>query len=245
MKQYEAVIKVMEDNGGYATLGYLYQEVFKVPGVIWRSKTPFANIRRIVQDERFFFKIRPGLWALNSHKNILPEEILALRQKSKNEKNFFIHSCYQGLILEIGNLFENQTYIPNQDRRKKFLNKKLEEISTLKNIYPFSFDEIVKISKTIDVIWFNQRKMPKCFFEIEHSSDIKTSLLKFVELQDFHSKFVIVANEVRRNELEKNLNLSAFNEIKKRVEFWSYDFVSNLHAKTYEYYSIAGKINFY
>jgi hypothetical protein len=69
MKQYEAVIKVMEENGGFATLGYLYHEVLKVPGVEWKTKTPFASIRRIVQDGRFFFKIKPGLWALLSHKN--------------------------------------------------------------------------------------------------------------------------------------------------------------------------------
>jgi len=63
MKQYEAVIKVMENNGGYATLGFLNQEVLKIKDCIWLTKTPFASIRRIVQDERFFFKIRPGLWA--------------------------------------------------------------------------------------------------------------------------------------------------------------------------------------
>ncbi|HHJ07570.1 MAG TPA: hypothetical protein ENK24_08725, partial [Anaerolineae bacterium] len=63
MKQYEAVIKVMEENGGFATLGYLNQHTFEIPDVIWRTKTPYASIRRIVQDKRFFFKIRPGLWA--------------------------------------------------------------------------------------------------------------------------------------------------------------------------------------
>jgi len=30
MKQYEAVIEVMKANGGYSTLGNLYQEVFKI-----------------------------------------------------------------------------------------------------------------------------------------------------------------------------------------------------------------------
>ncbi len=54
MKQHEAVIQVMKKNGGYATLGYLYKNALKVPGVIWKTKTPFASIRRIVQDERFF-----------------------------------------------------------------------------------------------------------------------------------------------------------------------------------------------
>lgn len=57
MKQHEAVIKIMEQNGGFATLGYLNQTVLKVPNVEWKTKTPFASIRRIVQDERFFFKI--------------------------------------------------------------------------------------------------------------------------------------------------------------------------------------------
>ena len=66
MKQHEAVIQVMQKNGGYATLGYLYQHVRDVPGVEWKTQTPFASIRRIVQDPRYFFKIRPGLWALNS-----------------------------------------------------------------------------------------------------------------------------------------------------------------------------------
>jgi len=60
MKQYEAVIEVMEENGGYATLGFLNQKVLKIKDCKWNTKTPFASIRRIVQDPRFFFKIKPG-----------------------------------------------------------------------------------------------------------------------------------------------------------------------------------------
>ena len=56
MKQHEAVIQVMKENGGFATLGYLYQNVLKIKDCIWETKTPFATIRRIVQDDRFFFK---------------------------------------------------------------------------------------------------------------------------------------------------------------------------------------------
>lgn len=51
MKQREAVIKVVEENGGLATLGHLNQNVLKVPNCEWKTKTPFASIRRIVQDE--------------------------------------------------------------------------------------------------------------------------------------------------------------------------------------------------
>jgi hypothetical protein len=59
MKQHEAVVEVMKKNGGFATLGLLYRKALEIPGVSWKTKTPFASIRRIVQDKRFFFKIRP------------------------------------------------------------------------------------------------------------------------------------------------------------------------------------------
>ncbi|PKP58350.1 hypothetical protein CVT91_08710 [Candidatus Atribacteria bacterium HGW-Atribacteria-1] len=52
MKQRDAVIKVMEGKGGYTTLGLLYQEALNVPGVTWKTKTPFASIRRIIQDDK-------------------------------------------------------------------------------------------------------------------------------------------------------------------------------------------------
>ncbi len=42
MKQYEAVIETLERFGGIATLGTLYQEVFKIKDCVWNTKTPFA-----------------------------------------------------------------------------------------------------------------------------------------------------------------------------------------------------------
>lgn len=49
MKQNEAVILTLEKLGGVATLGQLNQEVFKIKECEWKTKTPFASIRRIVQ----------------------------------------------------------------------------------------------------------------------------------------------------------------------------------------------------
>ena len=116
MKQYEAVIKVMEDNGGFATLGHLYQNVLKVPGCDWKTKTPFASMRRIVQDERFFFKIKPGLWALKSHRNSIPNEMLVTKDRTPKQFDF-THSYYQGLIVQLGNLQEYETFIHEYEER--------------------------------------------------------------------------------------------------------------------------------
>lgn len=244
MKQHEAVIKIMEQNGGFATLGYLNQTVLKVPNVEWKTKTPFASIRRIVQDERFFFKIKPGLWALLSYRKKLPLEIFPNTITSKTEQEIFNHSYYQGLLVEIGNLQKYETFVPNQDKNKYFLGKRLGEIISLVDFYQFGYDNIVRQAKTIDVCWFNIRKMPNMLFEVEYSTNIKNSLLKFVELQDYNTKFFIVADKARESEYNTKLELNAFVSIKNRVKFIDYEKLSEWHAKTSEIVSLENNLFF-
>ena len=231
MTQYEQVIDVMKNNGGYATLGFLNQ---KVDVSKWGSKTPFASIRGIVQNEKYFFKIKPGLWALKEfEKEVLSK--FQITEKSKIDKDvLFNHSYYQGLLIEIGNLKGYSTYIPPQDKNKKFLDKPLSSISKIETIFDFTFESIVNRAKTIDVIWFNERKLPYSFFEVEHSTDIQNSLLKFNDLQDFYSQFYIVSDVAREKEFNTKIGYGAFKDIKARVKFIDYDFVSNLHTKSFE-----------
>lgn len=243
MKQYEAVIKVMEENGGYATLGFLNQEALKVPSVEWKTKTPFASIRRIVQDERFFYKIKPGLWALLSHKNKLPQHLQPSEKVPKQKQEVFDHSYYQGLLVEIGNLKDYETFVPSQDKNKIYLNKTLGAICTQQGFYEFGYQHLVRRAKTIDVSWFNNRKMPSRLFEVEHSTDIQNSLLKFMELQDFNTSFFVVANNARKAEYRTKLAYSAFEPIAKRVKFMDYDQLSEWHTKTYEISSLEHKLS--
>lgn len=232
MKQYEAVIKVMKTNGGFATLGHLYQNVLKIPNVDWETKTPFASMRRIVQTRPEIFKIRPGLWALKEYKDQLPVELKP--QASKHAKDTYSHTYYQGLLLELGKLNNFETFVPNQDKNKMFLGKtKLGKIASINEIYKFSYDVFISQAKTVDVIWFNERKMPYSLFEIEHSTNIKNSLLKFVELQDFRTKMFIVADDARQDEFKKSVDMTAFKDVRKYVEFLSYDELSNQHSQTY------------
>ncbi len=243
MKQHEAVIKVMEDNGGYATLGSLNQRVLKLEGCEWKTKTPFASIRRIVQDDRFFFKIRPGLWALKAYKDKLPPEILPTKDQPKAKQEEYSHTYYQGLLLELGNLMTYKTFVANQDKNKVFLGKKLSDVATISEMFEFGYNHLVRIALTVDVTWFNQRNMPANLFEIEHQTAISNSLLKFVEFQDFRSNFYIVADKVRKREFETKLSLQAFKPLSERVRFWSYDDVAELHSKTTEHTAIESKLS--
>lgn len=235
MKQYEQVIETMIENGGFATLGYLNSNVDVSK---WKTKTPYASIRRIVQDNRFFFKIKPGLWALNEFKEIILTKFQIQETNTTSEKELFNHTYFQGLLLELGKVKGFKTYIPPQDKNKKFLNHSLTEIADIDKIFEFTYNEILKRAKTVDVIWFNERNMPSSFFEVEHSADIQNSLLKFDDLQDFYSDFYIVSSINRKKEYLDKINRNAFKNIRNRIKFVDYEYISNLHTKSMELYNL-------
>lgn len=230
MTQAEQVIAVMKSNGGFATFGKLNS---LLDFSLWGTKTPEASVRRIVQDNPTFFKIEPGLWALTEYKNSILKQF-KLKDADTSQKNDFSHSYYQGLVVEIGNMKNLKTSIPNQDKNKLFLEKPLKEIVSLETIYDFSYPEIINKAKTVDVIWFNERRLPYAFFEIEHSTNIEHSLVKFFELQDYFSKFYIIADECRHNQFDDILARSIFANLNGRVSFTSYETISNQHTQMYK-----------
>ena len=68
-------------------------------------------------------------------------------------------------------------------------------------------------------MWLNRRGMPNSFFEMEFSTDIQNSLLKFNDLQDFYAQMVIVADTNRKAEFQSKMEYSAFRDIRHRVKF--------------------------
>ena len=155
-------------------------------------------------------------------------------EETPEKEREYTHSFFQGLVVEIGNLKGFQTYVPAQDKNKPFSQKKLGEVANLAEFHRFTYEEVLRQALTIDVTWFNERRYPASFFEVEHSTDIQRSLLKFMEFQDFRVEFHIVADQRRRREFESKLSLTAFAPIKKLVKFWNYDAVSKLHNRMSE-----------
>ena len=221
--QEQHVIETMRREGGYATLRRLNEIVdFST----WKTKTPEATVRRIVQESLQIFKIRPGLWALEDYR----EEVLRkfeLKIGNKQSEEQFSHGYYQGLLVEIGKFRHQMTYVPAQDQNRKFIGQRLGDITDLIIIPAFTYEKLLKKAKTVDVIWFNERQMPSNFYEVEHTTDIKNSLSKFYELQDFYADFHIVADASRKKEFEDKLHVSIFSAIEERVKFVDYNRVVN------------------
>ena len=229
MTQTQAVIEAIENLGGIAPLGKIYQVALQNPDCEWGTKTPQASIRKIVRHTNGIYVVRKGLYALETHRKKLEANGIVEQtpqNADSNEVKMFTHYYYQGLLLKVGELRHFGTFVPQQDKNKMFLREAtLGELRTLDDIPQYTYSELVKRSSTIDVIWFNERKMPHSFFEVEHSTDIQNSLLKFCDLQDFNARMVIVADSYRKNEFQKKLNEAAFRDLSKgnRVNFLSYD----------------------
>ncbi len=232
MKQKDFVIAAIRELGGAATLSQLYATTDVSS---WQTKTPFASIRRIVQENSDFFKIRPGLWGLKSFKTQILKEL----ESGVSSQDSFTHSYFQGLIIEIGNLRKFQTYVPPQDKNKNFAaGKKLDDLASLKTIYEFAYPNILSKARTVDAIWFNERNLPYAFFEVEHSTDFKNSLNKFYELQDFNAKMFIVADEGRLRQFHSVISASIYKDIAGSVKFAGYESI----AKQYDLESESARI---
>ena len=223
--QTDQVVEVLRNEGGYATFKRL-NEVVDFSG--WATKTPEASVRRIVQNSDKIFRVRPGLWALEE----MREEVLKkfeLKEDDKKSEERFTHGYYQGILVEIGKLRNRKTYVPAQDKNRLYLGRHLGDVTDTTKIPNFSYDFILRKAKTVDVIWFNERELPSDFYEIEHTTDIKNSLSKFYELQDFYAGFYIVADKCRKEEFEDKLHVSMFKPIEKRVKFLTYDRVVGVY----------------
>jgi hypothetical protein len=237
LNQREAVIEVMEKRGGFATLSQLYQNV-DVRN--WKTKTPDATIRKIVQDEKYFFKIKPGLWALNEYKNKLPDDIINLIEEQKenfDKEKKYTHYYYQGIISEIGILNQFKSYIPSQDKNRPFLNRKLKDVISLETLPQFTYLNVIKNIKSIDVVWINKRQFPSAVFEVENSTNFKNSLTKFYELLDFSTDMIIVSDSIKYRQYSSIIKLSIFTELQSRVTFCAYSLLDQYYSNPFKFRS--------
>lgn len=223
--QEQQVVETMRKEGGFATLRRLNE---LLDFSTWGTKTPEASVRRIVQLSNQFFKIQPGLWALEEARDEVMRKF-EIKLGNKQSEEQFNHGYYQGLLVEIGKFQHQITYVPPQDKGRIYIGRRLGDVCDTTKLPDFTHESLMKRARTVDVIWFNERNMPSCFYEVEHTTDIKNSLSKFYELQDFYAKFFIVADKSRKKEFEDKLHVSLFSQIEGRVKFLNYDRVASMY----------------
>lgn len=225
----EAIEQIMLHNGYLASLQHIYREFPKYRGLT--GKTPFNTIQERVQRDKKFTRIGLGLYALTGFLDKIPKEEEPKKEKEKIE---YQHTRIQGMLLEIGELQQYGTY--TYDKNKTFDGKALCLIASIKECPEFTYPNIIQQSvKFIDVIWFNKRKFPASVYEVENSTDFRSALIKFFELQDFTTKFFVVSPEARRQKFYTEIKKRAFEPIVNRCQFRAYEEVEQYYQSLLNY----------
>jgi hypothetical protein len=147
--------------------------------------------------------------------------------ETKNTVEESLHSVLQGRLIEIGNIRGYQTYCP--DKSKKFNDKKLEEIATLKTCPDLQFSDY-NLLRHIDVLWFKSKGtnfIPEYAFEVELSTGVWSGVGRMATLIDYANVgLYVISNDTKKfkqvlNSLYENSN---------RYKFIAYDSLGELYA---------------
>jgi hypothetical protein len=221
----DAIEKVMLNNGYFAPLKLLYNEIWKYKDKSSvKGKTPHMTIQERVQRDKRFTKIGLGVYALTNKIHLLAQQIIP---KTEEEKIKTRHGEMQGMLLEIGNTKKDVKETYTNDKKFVFQNKTLGSLATISDVPLFTYEKIVRKNATFaDVIWFtgeNGRLFPSHIFEVENSTDFRDAFLKFLEMQYFLIDFVCVSPLHRKKKFETEIDRVAFKSIRNRIRFLSYE----------------------
>ncbi|MDX2305608.1 MAG: hypothetical protein NW226_22560 [Microscillaceae bacterium] len=138
-----------------------------------------------------------------------------------------LHSVLQGRLIEIGNIRGYETYCP--DKSKKFNDRKLEEITTLKTCPELQFSDY-NLLRYIDVLWFRAKGknfIPEYAFEVELSTGVWSGVGRMATLIDYSNVgLYIISNDSKKY----SQVMSSFNDLSNRYKFIAYDILGDLYS---------------
>ena len=238
----EVIEKIMHANGGVASLGLLYQQASQyrsLPSGDWQ-KTLRGVLYREVRRGRYV-KVGLGVYALPSAQPQTSAYAQAVQGISPNaylQQVNDVHSAVEGMLLEIGNYLEYQTY--TSDRNRAFDGKRLGDLCRLQQVPPFTYPDLVETVARCDVIWFTvgQRPFPKFVYEVENTTNFVASMHKMYQIKEIDARFVLVAPEKRRKIFEQMLKNAPFDSVASRYTFRSFEQVAEFYFNCAQHYEL-------
>jgi hypothetical protein len=244
-----AILEVIQNLGGSATLKELYQGVPKIKSIPLQAETNHiirAYLRRMTRISHKLKKIGIGTYALPSFElkgsEKIKEEITTSSAATLINKPY-LHSHIEGMLLELGNIYGYLTY--TADPSGIFNGKALDKFTTLDIIPAFTSPGLLNIISKIDVVWFRKRALvtiPKHTFDVELTTDFSKALHRAYQLRDFKTSFYLVSPAEKNSQFEKKLNTDPFTEISNRYFFRSTEEIFSLHEAAVKHFSLLEKI---
>lgn len=229
MTKVEAIAKVMEDNGGTASLNYIYENITKYYPTANNSEKWREGLRgvlyREIRNNRRFKKIGLSIYAIDNYKE---------EDKPKANDLIRMHSYIEGICIELGNINKYHTYTadPSAEYRD---NLHLQDFVSMRELPHFTYADILYHARNIDVIWLNMKghAFPQKVFEIVDSiNTLNGAFNRSLQLQNFVTEFYIVAPEKHHEKYLQTLNMEIYLPRKDRFKFINYDDIQNLYEAT-------------
>ncbi|MGH7849359.1 MAG: hypothetical protein ACREOP_03595 [Thermodesulfobacteriota bacterium] len=158
-------------------------------------------------------------------------------QKSTVEES--LHSILQGRLLEIGNIRGFLTYCP--DKSKKFNNRQLSDIATLKRCPELQFSDYDTLRK-IDVLWFREKReniIPEKAFEVELSTGSWSGIGRMATLVDYPNVGLYVISDDRKR---YNQVMHSFADYASRFKHIPTDLIGDLYSAELQLNELRDKI---
>ncbi|MBQ9207919.1 MAG: hypothetical protein IJ158_14560 [Treponema sp.] len=239
MTKIEAIQKVMEDNGGTASLELIYENICKYYPTAKDSDKWDAGIRgvlyRAIREKKGFKKIGLSIYALEDYKE---------EEKPTTKDAVRMHSYIEGICIELGNYNGYDTFTADPSALYRD-NLQLKNFITLSELPAFSYPQILHEAKRIDVVWFNKKGLafPQRVFEVVDSvNTLNGAFNRSLQLRNFRTEFFIVAPEKHREKYNQTIELETYQENSERFTFVNYDEIQNLYESTMRTKKLESKI---
>lgn len=233
MTKVEAIKSLMKNNGGIASWKYIYENIEKYYPAARVSREWGAGIRgvlyREIKNNRNFKKVGFGVFALVEY-----EEEKQLKQIQKDQVR--MHSYIEGLMVELGNYEKYDTYCADPTATFQS-NVFINQLMTISVFPEFTYPEINRIAKRIDVVWFSKQgyKFPKKAIEVVDSiGTLGESLNRIYQLKEFQTDFLIVTPEKFISKISDTLNREPYSICKSRFLVKPYDGIINYYKSRLE-----------
>ncbi len=147
----------------------------------------------------------------------------------------------RGCCSSLGRLYGYETSAAINDAKKRFMNRPIEEVATIKEFQSDVFHpKVIEVVSQIDVLWFGgdtDMLVPEYAFEIEHTTDVTKGLGRLLDLYRSGQRtrlFVILPFD-KMSKFDKEIGRSLFKYIKGVCKARTYEPLVRLYTLAMEH----------
>ncbi|MDD5140189.1 MAG: hypothetical protein PHY43_08035 [Verrucomicrobiales bacterium] len=224
----QLVADALQNLGGEASLKDITAKLEKDPH---RPETATwqATIRRVVRQYSIFQSVKTQQGLAGYRLVQMPKPNPSAQSKSDP------HGEQQGMLLQLGALCGYETFTNSTDKTiRKFQGEPISSFATVRN----DADDLLALPlekmRNTDVMWMasdSEGLYPRYAFEIEHSTKVKSGLLRLLKIPErFPTKlFVIGPGDEEADLFSRYLRESPFRQHAHRFRFYHYKEVSDFY----------------